>query len=102
MTFEEANRDKNGAVPRTKMENFSQICVFLLKQIKSRKKYSLQSVVLLFVFIIIINLLCEVDCKCNETTCMNGGVCRNSTCVCTDGWQGSECQFCAGKVRYGI
>lgn len=31
--------------------------------------------------------------------CMNGGVCRNGTCICRDGWQGSECQFCGGKVR---
>lgn len=31
--------------------------------------------------------------------CMNGGVCRNGTCLCKDGWQGSECQFCGGKVR---
>lgn len=31
--------------------------------------------------------------------CMNGGVCKNGTCVCKDGWQGSECQFCGGKVR---
>lgn len=32
-------------------------------------------------------------------SCMNGGVCKNGTCVCKDGWQGSECQFCGGKVR---
>lgn len=31
--------------------------------------------------------------------CMNGGVCKNGTCICKDGWQGSECQFCGGKVR---
>uniref|UniRef100_A0A8D8HL17 Attractin n=1 Tax=Culex pipiens TaxID=7175 RepID=A0A8D8HL17_CULPI len=37
--------------------------------------------------------------KCSEIRCMNGGSCRNGTCLCPDGWQGSECQFCGGKVR---
>ncbi|XP_041767179.1 attractin [Anopheles merus] len=37
--------------------------------------------------------------KCSEVRCMNGGVCKNGTCLCPDGWQGSECQFCGGKVR---
>lgn len=39
--------------------------------------------------------------KCSETenNCMNGGTCRNGTCICADGWQGDECQFCGGKVR---
>lgn len=31
--------------------------------------------------------------------CMNGGVCKNGTCICKDGWQGNFCQFCGGKVR---
>uniref|UniRef100_A0A182STH3 EGF-like domain-containing protein n=1 Tax=Anopheles maculatus TaxID=74869 RepID=A0A182STH3_9DIPT len=37
--------------------------------------------------------------RCSEVRCMNGGVCKNGTCLCPDGWQGSECQFCGGKVR---
>lgn len=41
-----------------------------------------------------------VSGKCSDVnSCMNGGVCGNGTCVCTDGWQGNECQFCGGKVR---
>lgn len=41
--------------------------------------------------------------KCtSDVSCMNDGVCVNGTCVCPDGWQGDECQFCGGKVRYGI
>lgn len=36
----------------------------------------------------------------NHGYCLNGGVCKNGTCACKDGWQGPECQFCGGKVRY--
>uniref|UniRef100_A0A2M4CRS9 Putative attractin n=1 Tax=Anopheles darlingi TaxID=43151 RepID=A0A2M4CRS9_ANODA len=43
--------------------------------------------------------LAETGGKCAEVRCMNGGVCKNGTCLCPDGWQGSECQFCGGKVR---
>lgn len=27
------------------------------------------------------------------------GDCINGTCVCRDGWQGANCEFCGGKVR---
>lgn len=58
-----------------------------------------------FVLIVLTIILCSwVDVvvgKCaNDSTCMNGGVCINGTCVCPDGWQGDDCQFCGGKVRY--
>lgn len=40
-------------------------------------------------------------CSAQELgSCMNGGVCVNGTCLCADGWQGDECQFCGGKVRW--
>ncbi|KAJ8976994.1 hypothetical protein NQ317_013995, partial [Molorchus minor] len=35
--------------------------------------------------------------KCNSTLCAKTGMCKNDTCVCYDGWQGSYCQFCGGK-----
>lgn len=35
----------------------------------------------------------------NGTLCINGGVCVNGTCICPDGWQGDNCQYCGGKVR---
>ncbi|KAJ1523050.1 hypothetical protein ONE63_002178 [Megalurothrips usitatus] len=41
-----------------------------------------------------------VQCKlnCSDVQCVNGE-CVNGTCVCNEGWQGSACQFCGGKVR---
>lgn len=35
---------------------------------------------------------------CDPDTCVNGE-CVNDTCVCREGWQGTHCQFCGGKVR---
>lgn len=35
----------------------------------------------------------------DDLSCQNGGSCANGTCVCAEGWQGDECQFCGGKVR---
>lgn len=32
--------------------------------------------------------------------CQNNGSCKEGQCICADGWQGPECQFCGGKVRY--
>lgn len=36
---------------------------------------------------------------CKDVECGNG-VCVNGTCVCHDGWQGSQCQYCGGKVKW--
>lgn len=38
------------------------------------------------------------NCTTDES-CKNGGFCRNNACICPDGWQGSDCQFCGGKVK---
>ncbi|GLV41896.1 distracted [Carabus blaptoides fortunei] len=43
----------------------------------------------------------EAQAKCQDATCGGNGVCKNDTCVCYDGWQGPQCQFCGGKVRLG-
>lgn len=41
-----------------------------------------------------------VTAKCvDAASCSGNGVCKNDTCVCYDGWQGPQCQFCGGKVR---
>lgn len=62
---------------------------------------------MMFIIIISTVLLVSIDVtigKCttnlSHNSCMNGGVCINGTCVCPDGWQGDECQFCGGKVRW--
>lgn len=39
-----------------------------------------------------------VDTACDLDTCVNGD-CVNGSCVCREGWQGTHCQFCGGKVR---
>ncbi|XP_029172341.1 attractin-like protein 1 isoform X2 [Nylanderia fulva] len=39
-----------------------------------------------------------VDTACYLDTCVNGD-CVNGTCMCHEGWQGSHCQYCGGKVR---
>ncbi|KYM98424.1 hypothetical protein ALC62_10864 [Cyphomyrmex costatus] len=39
-----------------------------------------------------------LDAGCDPDTCVNG-VCENGICVCREGWQGTHCQFCGGKVR---
>lgn len=39
-----------------------------------------------------------VDTACDLDTCVNGD-CVNGSCACREGWQGSHCQFCGGKVR---
>lgn len=38
------------------------------------------------------------DTSCDTDSCVNGG-CVNGTCMCHEGWQGTACQFCGGKVR---
>uniref|UniRef100_A0A1B0BSW5 CUB domain-containing protein n=1 Tax=Glossina palpalis gambiensis TaxID=67801 RepID=A0A1B0BSW5_9MUSC len=39
------------------------------------------------------------NCTAHGGVCQNEGQCKEDTCLCADGWQGPECQFCGGKVR---
>ena len=73
----------------------------ILFKVKYRRKCVRYFPAIYIVFIITFLYLCSdvVSGKCSDVTCMNGGVCGNGTCVCADGWQGNECQFCGGKVR---
>lgn len=43
-------------------------------------------------------VVCIQD-KCKDLDCGNG-VCQNGTCICYDGWQGHQCQYCGGKVKW--
>ncbi|XP_046382799.1 attractin-like protein 1 isoform X2 [Ischnura elegans] len=74
-----------------------QMFLFLFKSKYRRKCYFRQGVLYLFVafscYVSVVN-----SGKCSEVQCVNGA-CVNGTCVCFDGWQGSSCQFCGGKVR---
>ncbi|KAJ8715704.1 hypothetical protein PYW07_010186 [Mythimna separata] len=73
-----------------------QMFLFLFKS-KYRRKCSWFSPFLCSVLIVL--LFCDgVLSKCGDHTCVNG-VCKNDMCVCYEGWQGPECQFCGGKVN---
>ncbi|CAH2059184.1 unnamed protein product, partial [Iphiclides podalirius] len=73
-----------------------QMFLFLFKS-KYRRKYSWFSPFLCSVLIVL--LFChEVLSRCSEHNCINGE-CKNETCVCFEGWQGPECQHCAGKIK---
>lgn len=82
------------------LRKFFQMFLLLFK-VKYRRKYIRY---LPFVYFVLIALfycctIVEVNGKCTDLSCMNGGACGNGSCVCADGWQGDECQFCGGKVR---
>lgn len=36
--------------------------------------------------------------NCTSRNCLNGD-CVEGYCICRQGWQGSNCQYCAGKIR---
>ncbi|XP_049880941.1 attractin [Pectinophora gossypiella] len=73
-----------------------QMFLFLFKS-KYRRKWSWFSPFLCSVLIVL--LFCHgVLSRCSEHNCLNG-VCNNETCACFEGWQGPECQHCAGKVK---
>ncbi|KAJ8961064.1 hypothetical protein NQ314_005994 [Rhamnusium bicolor] len=76
-----------------------QMFLFLFKSKYRRKVYMWK---LIISAVVIFGACSLVSAKCNnETTCGGNGLCRNDTCVCYDGWQGPQCQFCGGKVRLG-
>ncbi|XP_075986536.1 attractin-like protein dsd isoform X2 [Anticarsia gemmatalis] len=73
-----------------------QMFLFLFKS-KYRRKCSWFSPFLCSVLIVL--LFCDgVLSKCSDHNCLNG-VCKNDMCVCYEGWQGPECQYCGGKVN---
>lgn len=79
------------------LNSFAQMFM-ILHSIQSQRK----CLFVLFVVLLILIICCNnvVIGKCiSDSSCMNGGVCTNGTCVCPDGWQGDDCQFCGGKVR---
>lgn len=79
-----------------KMVESLQMFLFLFKS-KYRRKCSWFSPFLCSVLIVL--LFCDgVLSKCSDHDCING-VCKNDMCVCFEGWQGPECQYCGGKVK---
>ncbi|XP_026479999.1 attractin-like protein 1 [Ctenocephalides felis] len=76
-----------------------QMFVFLFKSKYRRKSRVCTQFVSAVIVLIFVQCLCVTAQKrCTELNCLNG-VCKNDTCLCNDGWQGPECQFCGGKVR---
>lgn len=79
-----------------------QMFLFLFKS-KYRRKCCL-AWILSYCVIVIFGCTCtQAEAKCHDSSsCGGNGVCKNdTTCVCYDGWQGPQCQFCGGKVRLG-
>lgn len=74
-----------------------QMFLFLFKS-KYRRKFNL---CLYFTCsaLIVLGTSSFANGKCTDPFCSGNGVCKNETCVCFDGWQGPECQYCGGKVR---
>ncbi|KAI8423017.1 hypothetical protein MSG28_014105 [Choristoneura fumiferana] len=73
-----------------------QMFLFLFKS-KYRRKFSWFSPFLCSVLIVL--LFCnDALAKCSDHSCLNGA-CQNETCLCLEGWQGPECQYCGGKVK---
>ncbi len=40
----------------------------------------------------------KADPRC-EVDCLNGGTCRNDSCICGPGFTGAFCESCFGRVR---
>ncbi|XP_060806928.1 attractin-like protein 1 [Amyelois transitella] len=73
-----------------------QMFLFLFKS-KYRRKWSWFSPFLCSVLIVL--LFCNgILSRCSDHNCLNGA-CKNETCICYEGWQGPECQYCGGKVK---
>jgi hypothetical protein len=79
-----------------KMLEILQMFLFLFKSKYRRKCHLWQAVCCA---VLVLNVCSLVRAKCSDTSCSGNGVCKNETCVCYDGWQGPQCQFCGGKVR---
>lgn len=76
-----------------------QMFLFLFKS-KYRRKFGLVVQITCSTAVVLLASCSFVNAKCTESTCSGNGVCKNNdTCVCFDGWQGPQCQYCAGKVK---
>jgi hypothetical protein len=42
---------------------------------------------------------CEMD-KCKEQACYNGGVCKDGTCHCPEGYAGTRCENIIAEKKY--
>lgn len=75
-----------------------QMFLFLFKSKYRRKSINIWPL-FLYISTFTVTASTLVSAKCKDTDCNGNGVCKNETCVCYDGWQGSDCQYCAGKIR---
>lgn len=73
--------------------------LFLFKS-KYRRKLGDIWPLILCVLVLVVTVSTLAAAKCTDSlNCGGNGVCKNETCVCYDGWQGPQCQFCGGKIR---
>lgn len=88
--------NKNGG---TEMLEVLQMFLFLFKS-KYRRKCNVLWFGLWGLIVFLGCVWSVAEAKCHDSaSCGGNGVCKNETCVCYDGWQGPQCQFCGGKVR---
>lgn len=65
------------------------------------KKFKLL-MVLAVIFSMAISPSCGDDSKsCDETTCLNGGVCDTGTCICEAGYEGTLCETLSRAKLFG-
>lgn len=76
---------------------FSVNTLLLLVKPKCRQKYG-HDILFLIVIYSSVYLVFSYNSKCKDLQCVNGE-CINGTCICRDGWQGTFCQFCGGKIK---
>lgn len=80
-----------------KMAAYLQMFLFIFKS-KYRRKWDLGQTIVCLCLVLSCSFCVQCKLNCSDVQCINGE-CVNGTCVCNEGWQGSACQFCGGKVR---
>lgn len=79
-----------------------QMFLFLFKSKYRRKTNVLSQLCCLFVLVVAgcsLASACTNDTSSDSVPCSGNGECKAGKCACYDGWQGSQCQFCGGKIR---
>ncbi|XP_034232301.1 attractin isoform X1 [Thrips palmi] len=79
------------------MAAYLQMFLFIFKS-KYRRKWDLGQTIVCLCLVLFYSFCVQCKPNCSDVQCINGE-CVNGTCVCNEGWQGSACQFCGGKVR---
>lgn len=71
------------------------------RRLRFRDIITYVNILLNFIFWILISneTAAVTSLSCHEVQCVHG-VCKEGRCVCDQGWQGTGCHRCGGRVRY--